>query len=262
MHYFLSLSDRQQQIILFCGQIQLVVHFPPKGVFFMRNEFLTSKRINPAGYALLLGLLIVVAIGIIIYVKFMYGPVYEIGVGKSDINPPWRQWEKLRIRLKTEPVGKPSAEQNQIAKPLMIEAECKQADSPSGEIKVLFDTDGKIKGAWTGTFRMSKDIEFQVMFCEFKGTIDPKEIYSDSSGPDFSKLFFIAEGSFTILEINNDTGTVRNLMGTSYFRGWLGKNNLVKGELIITADNKNFYRFNFEDLAESNFAIPLSPEEF
>jgi hypothetical protein len=223
----------------------------------MRNEFLTSKRKNPAGYAMLLGLLIVVAIGIIIYVKFMYGPVYEIGVGKSDINPPWRQWEKLRIRLKTEPVGKPSAEQNQIAKPLMIETECKQADSSRGEIKVLFDTDGKIQGNWTGTFRMSKDIEFQVMFCEFKGTIDPKEVYSDPNGSDLSKLFFIAEGSFTILEINNNTGIVRNLMGTSYVRGWLSKDNLVKGELIITADNKNFYRFNFEDRVALAPAFPL-----
>ena len=221
----------------------------------MRNEFTKSKRVNPAGYALLLGLLIVVVIGMIIYFKFMYGPVYEIGAGKSDINPPWRQWEKLRIRMKSEPVGKPSGEQNQIRNPLVMESYCKQADNPRGEIKVFFDSDGKIQGSWTGTFHMSKYIEFQVMFCNFKGTIDPQEIYSDPNGSDFSKLFFIATGSFTILEANNDTGTVRNLMGDAYIRGWLSRDNFVKGELIITADNKNFYLFSFENRADSGSSL-------
>lgn len=50
------------------------------------------------GYALLLGLLIVVVIGIIIYYARLYGPVYESGKGESDINPPWRQLHKLQVR--------------------------------------------------------------------------------------------------------------------------------------------------------------------
>ena len=223
----------------------------------MRSELTKSRRVNPAGYALLLGLLIVVVIGMIIYFKFMYGPVYEIGAGKSDINPPWRQWEKLRIRMKRGPVGSPSIDQNQIKKPLLMESYCKQEDKDRGEIKVLIDSDGKIQGAWTGTFHMSKYVEFQVMFCDFKGTIDPQEIYSDPNGSDFSKLFFIATGPFTILEANNDTGIVRNLMGSVYVRGWLSRDNFVKGELIITVDNKNFYRFDFENRADSALALPL-----
>ena len=60
------------------------------------------------GYALLLGLLIVVVIGMMMYFGFWWGPVYRIGGGRSGINPPWRQWEKLRVRvdIKKEAVGK------------------------------------------------------------------------------------------------------------------------------------------------------------
>ncbi len=212
---------------------------------------------NKGGYALLLGLLLVVVIGIIVYYGFWFGPVTQIGKGQSDINPPWRQWEKLRIRMEQEPVGKPKPTQNQIAKPLFLETKTKLEDKDKGEVELLIKSDGKIEGGWSGSFYISKDVDYQIMSCGFEGTIDPQEIYSDVKGEDNSKLFFITKGGFTILETNNKTGVVRNLMGSIYVRGWLAKDNSIKGELIITSDERNFYLFNVEGKAEATTTPPV-----
>lgn len=223
----------------------------------MRNRIFYKTAVNRRGYILLLGLLLVVVIGMIVYFKRMYGPVYQIGVGKSDINPPWRQWEKLRIRIEQELAGKPKPEQNQIAKPLLLETKTKLDGKERGDLQLLIDSSGKVEGGWTGSFYIDKDVDFQIMMCSFEGTIDPQEIYSDIKGEDNSKLFFIAKGPFSILETNNKTGVVRNLMGSVYVRGWLTRDNSIKGELIITSDDRNFYLYNVEGKAKATSTLPV-----
>lgn len=222
----------------------------------MRNRICCRIAEKKRGYALLLSLLLVVVIGMIVYFKWMYGPVYQIGKGQSGINPPWRQWEKLRIRIEQEPVGKPKPEQNQILKPLLLETKCKLDGKELGELQLLINSNGKIEGGWAGSFYIDKDVDFQIMVCSFEGTIDPQEIYSDIKGEDNSKLFYIAKGPFSILETNNKTGIVRNLMGSVYVRGWLAKDNSVSGELIITSDDKNFYLFDWQGKAKVTSELP------
>ncbi len=58
------------------------------------------------GYALVLGLLVVFILGMIVYWTRMHGDVVEIGVGKSDINPPWRQWHKMKVRYRIQCRGR------------------------------------------------------------------------------------------------------------------------------------------------------------
>jgi hypothetical protein len=89
-----------------------------------------------------------------------------------------------------------------------------------------------------------------VMSCGFKGSIDPKEIYGKGGNEDPSKLFFITKGHFMILETNNKSGQVRNLQGDAYVRGWLGVDNAVSGEIIITSDKRNFYRYTWQGQAK------------
>lgn len=213
---------------------------------------------NRRGYALLLGLLIVVIIGMIIYFMRMHGPVYQIGEGKSDINPPWRQWDKMKIRMENEPIGRPTPSQNQLSKTLQIIAKPKQEDQDRGEFEIFISPDGLLKGVWAGQFYINKDVDFQVMSCSFKGNIDPKEVYKANDIEDPSKLFFITKGHFMILETNSKSGQVRNLMGDAYIRGWLSSDNSVIGELIITADEKNFYLYTWQTRArqaESVFSL-------
>ncbi|MBA7625937.1 hypothetical protein ES703_33371 [subsurface metagenome] len=205
---------------------------------------------NRGGYALLLGLLIVVVIGMVIYYMRMHGPVYHIGEGESDINPPWRQWHKMQVRLRKEPLGRPTAEQPQLSKPLEVQAKPVQDGKDRGEIKVVILLDGTVQGSWRGEFFINKDVDFQVMNCRFEGSIDAKQLYSDEEGEDPSMLFFIAKGHFVILETNNDNGRVRNLMGDVYVRGWLGVDNAVSGEIIITSDERNFYLYTWQGWAK------------
>lgn len=221
----------------------------------MLGNIIDRKR---GGYALLLGLLIVVIVGIIIYYYRLHGPVHEFGKGESDINPPWRQWHKMNVRFeKGEAIGKPTAEQPQIDKTLFVQANCYDEDKKCGNVQFFFEPDGTIKGGWSGMFYLSKDVHFQVMVCEFKGNIDPKEIFSDEKGPDFSTLFFITKGYFSILETNHDNGRVRNVMGEAYLRGWMKTDYSVEGDLVVTSDAKNFYRYTWKGQATEDLPSPF-----
>lgn len=207
------------------------------------------------GYAMLLSLLIVVVIGMIMYFMSMYGPVYQIGTGKSKINPPWRQWHKLYVRLQRGPLGRPSAEQPQLAKPLQVEAKAMQDSDERGDLLLIISPDGTVQGDWKGEFYISKDVDFQIMTCGFKGSIDPKEIYSEGGSKDTSRLFFITKGHFMILETDSKSGRVRNLQGDAYVRGWTGVDNAVSGEIIITSDEKNFYRYTWQGQAKEEESL-------
>ncbi len=211
----------------------------------MLGNIIKRKR---GGYILLMGLLVVVILGIIIYYARRHGPVYEFGKGESDINPPWRQWHKMNVRFeKGETIGKPTAEQPQINKTLYVSADCFNNEAKKcGDARFFFKPDGTVEGGWGASFYLSKDIHFQVMACKFKGNIDPKEIFSDEKGPDFSRLFFITKGHFSILETNSENGRVRNVMGEAYLRGWMNKDYSVEGDLVITSDAKNFYRYTWK----------------
>ena len=212
---------------------------------------------NQGGYALLLGLLIVVVIGMVIWYMRMHGPVYQIGQeGESDINPPWRQWHKMQLRLHKEPLGRPTAEQPQLSNALGVEAKPKQDGKGRGEITVVIYPEGTVQGGWTGEFFINKDVDFQVMGCEFEGNIDPQQVYSNEEGEDPSKHFFIAKGHFLILETNNKSSRVRSLAGDAYVRGWLGVDNAVSGEIIITSDERSFYRYTWQGQAKE--AVPFS----
>ena len=204
---------------------------------------------NRGGFAMLLGLLITVVLGMIIYYMRMYGPVHQMGKGESDINPPWRQWEKMRVRLRRGSLGEPTPEQPQLSKPLEVVTEAREDGGYRGDIELVILPDGTVQGGWRGKFDINKDVEFQVMMCRFEGRVDPEQVCKDELGPDPSQLFFIAKGHFVILEFNNRNGQVRNLMGNVYARGWLGVDDRVSGEIIMTSDEKNFYLYTWQGRA-------------
>ena len=216
------------------------------------NSFNRAER---PGYALLLGLLITVVLGMILYYMRMHGPVYQIGKGKSDIEVPWRQWHKIQVRLRKGPLGPPTAEQPQVSKALQVAAKPRDDTQQRGQIALFILPDGTVQGQWSGQFFVEKKVDFQVMGCRFKGLVDPEQVYSDERGEDPSKLFFIAKGHFVILETNDNSGKVRSLGGDIYVRGWLGLDNVVEGEIILTADEKNFYYYTWKGKAEQGGAF-------
>jgi hypothetical protein len=213
-------------------------------------EFRCRLKGKRGGYVLLLGLLILVVFGMMMVYMRMYGPAYKIGKVESDITPPWRQWHKMQIRLRDGPLGRPTEEQPQLAKALEVRARPVEDGNERGGMRMIILADGTVQGSWGGEFFINKDVDFQVMACRFAGNADPLQVYEDKEGEDRSRLFFIAKGHFVILETNNDTGRVRNLMGDAYARGWLGVDDGVSGELILTTDERNFYVYTWQGRAE------------
>ena len=216
----------------------------------MQSNCNSSKRAGRPGYALLLGLLALFVVGMLFYYKRMHGPVYQIGKGKSDIAVPWRQWHAIHVRTKKgHPPGLPTEDQPQITQTLQVAAEPNEDMRKRGQMTLVILPNGTVQGEWGGQFNINRDVDFQVMACRFNGFVDPEQIYSDELGEDPSKLFFIAKGHFVILETNDDSGKVRKLGGDIYVRGWLGLDNLLKGEVILTADEKNFYLYTWKSKA-------------
>jgi len=56
--------------------------------------------------------------------------------------------------------------------------------------------------------------------------------------------------------LNSDNGRIRNVTGEAYLRGWMKKDYSVEGDLVITSDVKNFYRYTWKGRAKED--LPLS----
>jgi len=136
----------------------------------MHNARNSYPRAEQPGYAMLLGLLITVVIGMIIWYARMHGPVYQIGKGKSDIEVPWRQWHDLHVRTqKGHPPGLPGEQQPQISQALHVAARPNEDTQQRGQSVFTILPDGTVEGQWTGQFNISKYVDYQVMGCQFKG---------------------------------------------------------------------------------------------
>jgi len=217
----------------------------------MQNDRNLARRAERTGSVLVVGLLILLIVGMLYWYKRMHGPVYQIGKGKSDIAVPWRQWHDIHVRTqKGHPPGDPTADQPQISKPMQVAAEADEEGQRRGQLVLSFLPDGAIQGQWSGQFKISKEVDYQVMGGGFNGLFDPEQLYCDEQGEDPSKVFFITKGNFIILETNDGNGKVRKLSGNIYVRGWLGLDSLIDGEIILTTDEKNFNLYTWEGKAE------------
>ncbi len=121
---------------------------------YRRSSFHRAER---SGYALLLGLLITVVLGTILYYMRMHGPVYQIGKGRSDIEVPWRQCHKIHVRLRKGPLGGPKADQPQITKALQATAKPSEDGQTRGQLSLFFLPDGSVQGEWGGQFFVAKN---------------------------------------------------------------------------------------------------------
>ncbi len=211
------------------------------------------------GYALLLVLLAIAIVGAIYVFQFSFGSVHEIGKeGESEIEPPWRQWDKLykQVELKEQPLGELRPLHPELPENLFFEGHCMRNGERCGKIAINVSNDKSVNASWGGEFRVTKDVEFQVMACQLsKGMIDPDHVYEKNGVKDPSKLFFICKGNFSIVEYNYDNSRTRHIGGEAYVRGWLDPEHNVDGDLIISSDHKNFYRYTFAGKMEEGYGF-------
>ena len=203
-----------------------------------------------SGYALLLMLLVIMVIGAVIWLD------PSALLNRGDPNLPWNQ--ESRLVRPGRPIQPPVPQQPNIDTLLVFTAPAVHADADRGEIMLGLAPDGRIEGTYSGEYRPTADLHRQVMACRFRGNIDSSKIYSDKQGPDHSKLFFIAKGTFLILETNSRTSRVRSVKGYIYVTGWLDTEYYAAGEITITSDKRTFETFTWQAQASEHADIPFS----
>jgi hypothetical protein len=215
-----------------------------------------SMHKNRGGYALLLMLLFVVIVGCFLYV----GNPALLFQKETQKDPsgdllPWK--EKDRLAAKGRPVQMPSPSQPPLAGMIGYKSYPKENDEDRGEISLLIDTDGRVKGNWSGDFREGADISYAVLAGAFDGNIDPSKVFRDKSDQDPSKLYFIAKGSFILLGENRKNNDSFQRRGEIYVTGWIAGDYTVIGKITLTSDRKNFRVFTWDGYRSNKNALSI-----
>ena len=200
------------------------------------------------GVILILMLLLIVVFGTLIWLD----PMSLIHGSGSGI--PWS--EERRIVGLDGKVKQPKEEQPRILDNLIFEGRIVEDNDVRGGMSLFILTDGRIKGVWAGTYKPEPDITWEVQQSRFKGNIDPTKIYSDKDGEDPTKLYFIAKGSFLILETNSKTGNIRTATGAIYITGWLNNNYNAVGKITITSDKKTYWEYYWQAGGKKTRMVP------
>ncbi len=204
---------------------------------------------NRPGFALLM-LLIVVAIGMLIY-YFALSPVDRKTAREQKKSPdkyPWVEEWRIKDRKASDSVEQPtSEEQPKITEILEYSVNVQEKRNDRGLVSFTILPDGTVEGGWAAEYdTLSPRMNYTVVKAGFKGNTDPSKIYSDTDGEDKSKLFFITKGNFLILETNFDNGKVKNVIGNIYVTGWINPDYSVTGKITITSDKKSLQAFHWQ----------------
>jgi len=209
-----------------------------------------------SGYALLLMILIVIIIGAVIW----FDPMSFFQ--SNDPNLPWNQ--EFHLVEGGAQVPPTTEQQAVIDKNLELTARLERDGSPRGVLKILITPSGRASADWDGEFYPEKKVFYDVVMADSEGNIAPSRVFVDENGfEDPTKLFFITKGNYMIVVSDDNRGTSYRIGGTMYVRGWIEPDLHLTGEMIITADMKEYKTLTFEgDLKEADFSSLDFPSLF
>ena len=195
------------------------------------------------GYALLLMLVIVIAVGAYIY-YLQLGQAEKLPETDSAGNIlPWK--EDNLLAKADEAVEGTTDEQIDIANGLSYDINVGIGGERSGELKLSINPDGRCWGIWHGNYYDSNKVNYEIMEGAFKGNIVPSKIYTDSNGDDASKLYFIAKGKYLITEEDFKKGTVQKRQGTFYVTGWVNRDHSAIGKITMAIPPDGYKTFGW-----------------
>ena len=211
-----------------------------------------SKRLsskNRRGSTTVAFIVVVVIIVIVYFIKsnVNFGlPICEDPASSHEVLP-WQEAERL-VSLGETPNSEVSAEQPAIDKMIVISATVKQSNT-IGDFNFIIGSRGTITGGWVADYNKGDKPRMNyVMNAQFKGNIDPDNIYFDENGEDPSKLFMIAKGEISILASNFDTESVRHGMQDIWVSGWIDKDLKAEGEMVLITGRKTYQVFNWKSV--------------
>jgi hypothetical protein len=189
------------------------------------------------GSALLM-LLVVIAIGLIIYyvdISWMGGGNRMIPKQEKPEDQPWAKENLIRdANHPAKATKKPAANSTKpvITKPLELKGVVAAKDAQRGHVVFTIQPDGTISGTWQCQYSYTHAA--YVIAATFAGNTDTTQNAPD----DASKLYLIAKGDFVQKETNLESGEITETKGTAYVSGWLGTNLAAAGTLSITTNKK------------------------
>jgi hypothetical protein len=204
------------------------------------NQLRKAAGRNARGYALLM-LLIVIALGMLIYYFALYPSIDRKPTAEQMKSPDEYPWvEEFRLRKRGQKAQhSPSPEQPNITEAIQLAGRVRHKEKERGTIGMVIKPDGTVEGTWTADYGVkSPRRDYTVMKANFRGNTDPSKIYADEGGEDPSKLFIITRGNFLILETDYETGEARKVAGYIYVVGWLAPDHTAFGRLHLTTDKR------------------------
>ena len=152
---------------------------------------------------------------------------------------PWNE-EKRILPEGRLPAKEPSVDQPKITETIRFKMPVFEDNNPRGQINFVIYSNGAVKGVWNGEYDRNEEVYCTVLAASFSGNIDPSKPWIENGKHDSSKLYFIASGTYSMLEKLSMTGQNRGINGLVYLRGWLDPNYTAQGELF-SAENKRSY---------------------
>lgn len=208
-----------------------------------------SSSKNRRGSTVTAFIVVVVIIVIVFFIKSTVNfglPICENPASSHEVLP-WQEAERLVSSGET-PNSEVSAEQPAIDQRIVISATIKQSNT-IGDFFFMIGPSGTVTGAWVADYNKGDKPRMNyVMNAEFKGNIDPDNIYFDENGEDSGKLFMIAKGEIYIMVSNFDTESVRHNVQDIWVSGWIDKDLKAEGEMVLITGRKTYQVFNWKSV--------------
>jgi hypothetical protein len=208
-----------------------------------------------SGFALIIGLLVAVILGMVFYFGVSWGPGINIDTGQKIKSPPWKQWAKLERMVKQGRLAKPFPIHPKIMEAMKVGTTLYEGDKERGQLALIIDPNYFINGTWGGEYSIgqNKAKEYQLVNCKMTGYFVP---YPDKikvkAQHKMDEIYFLAHGIYGMMEYDNaGGGKVKKLNGDIYISGWLAPDFTVsQGQVFLTSDDKHFKSLSYTGKAE------------
>ena len=201
------------------------------------------------GYAAILMMLIVVAIGFVIYyLQFSaLGGLGPKGYREKPEDQPWAHESSLKDpnnpgrRLSKKPV----VSSVKITEPLTIDALVTSSGADRGPVTFTFQKNGDLKGTWKCQYSYTH--ASYLIEATFTGNTDPTVVDTGADGqPGTTRLYFFARGTYTQQETNLDSALKTTAKGTVYVNGYLTADKKTTGKISLTSNKNSHVDYIFE----------------
>lgn len=200
---------------------------------------MTAKN-RKNGFALLI-VLAAIAIMMLLYFVQM-DTLFEPSIPTAPAEIEKRPWTYENLLVPAgKTLKKPKAPKPLLTEPFELSGSAERNSQPRGQVKIAFDTDGRIMATWQTEY--AGDGKTHAITTQMTGNVSTKMTYEADGRKDETRLFFIAKGQYVHLT-ETQTGTTRE-QGDAYAIGWLAPDRTAEGFVTITTDQTWSMEFAF-----------------